>query len=309
MEHGRVIGNANILDLRNATEESVKAYESIRNANLVIYTRETAHLLHKLEIGNINMTFEAPSNVKVQLMMGSLEIGTDHFANLTEPLGLLVMGPVTVAPDVPAELLDRGLAFAMVMGPISCPEPLAALVQSKAQLVMGPIRPYPLLAKMHMGSLTLDAAYLEGLNDRTELGVVGALTVPETLPSELIRKKLARLHVTGRTTFVDRNTADFQSILTGTSGRVRTIPDGFKVVDKEIEMTRDLLASITERKLYFTERVVIRDDVDESLFSGKIEGLACERTIFCPQKLQGAVAKVCDLLNTEVVAYEGELWL
>jgi hypothetical protein len=309
VERGKVIGTVNILDLRKATEESVREYESIGSANLVLYTSETAHLLHKLAIGSINTAAEVPAAVHVELIMGPLDIEADYFANLQEPIGFLLMGPLMIGPNVKPEELDRGLAVAMIMGPVTVPEPLAGILQSKAQLVMGPINPYPLLEKMYRGRLTLDRACLDALDPATELCVVGSVVAPEGIPEGLIRKKLAKLHVTGRTTCYEPSEAELRAALTGTSGNVRVIPPGFKVIDKEIRLSRDLLTSISDRKLYFTQSVVIEGDVDAGLFSKKIEGLACEQTILCPQTLQTALAEVCDLLDTNALFYEEELWL
>jgi len=308
VERRKVIGNVNILDLRNATEESVKEYESIGNVNMAIYVPETAHLLHKLVIGNINTTAEVPSDMRVELIMGPLDIGADHFANVAEPLGFLVMGPVTIAPDVPPEALERGLAVAMVMGPVTVPEPLAGIFQSKARLVMGPVRSYPVLEKIHKGRLTLDRTYLESLDPASELVVVGSVTIPEGIPAGLIRKKLAVLHVTGRTTCFEPNEGEVRAVLTGTSGAIRVIPPGFKVIEKQVRITRDLLTSISDRRLFFTKSVEIDPDVDAALFTQKIDGLACEGTLIAPQSLREAVAKVCDLLNTSTLFYEGVLW-
>ena len=309
MEQRKVIGNVNVLDLRTATEASIREIASIGNANFVLVTSETANLLRQLSIGNINLTHEAPANADVQLVMGPVEIGKDHFSSASGPLGLLVMGPLTVAPDATAEDLDRGLSVAMVMGPLTCPEHLAGVVQSKAPLVMGPIRAYPILAKMHTGMLKLDAAYLESLADRTELGVVGSVVVPEPLPTGLIERKLAKLHVTGAITCSESDASAFHAVLTGTSGPVREIPDGHKVIDREIELTRQLLESISDRKLYCARRVVISNDVDPTLFAAKVDSLVCKRGILYPQALQEAIGKVCDLLATQAIPYEGDLWL
>lgn len=308
MERGKVIGNVNILDLRGATEESVKEYESIGNVNMAIYLPETAHLLHKLVIGNINATAEVPPDVRVELIMGPLDIGAEHFANVTNQIGFMVMGPVTIAPDVPPEALERGLAVAMVMGPVTVPEPLAGIFQSKAQLVMGPVTSYPVLEKIHKGKLTLDRTYLESLDPASELVVVGSVTVPEGIPAGLIRKKLAVLHVTDATTCFAPNEDELRAALTGTSGALRVIPPGFKVIEKKVRITRHLLTSISDRKLFFTRSVEIEPDVDAALFGQKIDGLACEGTIIAPQSLQEAVAKVCDLLDTRTLFYEGTLW-
>ena len=100
VEHGKVIGNVNILDLRKATEESVSTYERIENVNLAVVTSETAHLLHRLTIGNLNASAEVTPETKVETIMGPLDIGADHFQNVSHPIGLLVMGPVTIAPDL-----------------------------------------------------------------------------------------------------------------------------------------------------------------------------------------------------------------
>ena len=308
MDNGKVIGNVNILDLRKATEESVREYERIGNVNLALYASETAHLLHKLVIGNLNATAEVPADVKVETIMGPLEIGADHFRNVGEPLGFLVMGPVTIDPEVKPEDLDRSLAVAMVMGPVTLPEPLAGIFQSKAQLVMGPVRTYPVLGKIHRGKLTLDAAYLDGLSPGTELVVIGSLSVPDDVPQGVIRKKLSKLHITGRSTCFEPSEGELRAVLTGTSGALRVIPSGFVVVEEATRLTNDLLASLTDRKLFFPRSVTIDADVDASLFSQKIDGLACAGTITCPQTLQMALAKVCDLLKTKVFFYEGVLW-
>jgi len=309
MERRKTIGNVNILDLRKATEASVGEYEAIGNVNMAFYTPETAHLLHRLSIGNLNCSAEVSLDTDLELIMGPLEIGSDHFANLAAPLGLMVMGPVTLAPDLRPEDLERGLALAMVMGPVTVPEPLAAVFQSKAKLVMGPVRTYPILDRIHKGNLTLDAAYLDGLSAGTELVVVGSVTIPAGIQAGAVRRKLTKLHVTGSTTCFEETAAEVHSILTGTSGGVHVIPKGFRVIDREVKLTRDLLESLSERKLYFTRVLVIDEDVDAPLFSQKIDGLACVRTIICPESLKGALAKVCDLLRTEVIFYEGSLWL
>ena len=309
MERGKVIDSVNILDLRRATEASVKEYEAIRSVNLVVYSTETAQLLHRLPIGSVNATAEVSPDVKFELVMGPLQIGADHFKNLVQPLGLLVMGPITVAPDLRPEDLDSGLAAGMVMGSITVPEPLAAILQSKLQLVMGPVESYPLFEKMHTGALTLNATYLQKLNDKTELAVVGSLRCPEAIPSDLIRRKLGKLHVTGQVRCFQENAPDLQAVLTGTSGSVHAIPNGFKVIDDEIRLTRDLLLSISDRKLYFARTVVIDADIDGTLLSQKIEALVCQRTVICPQALQASLGRVCDLLNTKAAFYEGDLWL
>lgn len=308
MEHKKVIGNVNILDLRKATEASVADIEWIGNVNLLLYTPETAHLVHDLNIRNVNVPAEVTTDMQAELIMGPLSIGKDHFAGTKGPLGLLVMGPVTISPDLKADDLERGLGVAMVMGPVTVPEPLAGVIQSRIQLVMGPVESYPVLEKVHMGNLTIDRTYLESLEPGTELTVVGSASVQEGNPEGLFRKRIAKLHVTGRVTCFDSNVAEVGAALTGTSGPVRAVPSGFKVIAKETRLSRDMLASLVDRKLCFTRDLVIEPDVDETSFAQKIDGLACSGLLTSPRTLRPALAKICDLLNTETLFYEGELW-
>jgi len=308
VERAKVVGSVNILDLRKATEESIRAYESFGSVNLAVYSAETAPLLRQLNIGSLNAAIEVPADTKVELVMGPLSIGPEHFANATHPIGFLVMGPFTVAPDVRAEDLERGLAAAMVMGPVSVPDPLAGILQAKLALVMGPVTSYPVFEKTHVGPFAVDVAYLEALEPGTELSVVGQLTFREPIPVGLIRKKLAKVHATGMTVCFAQNEQEVRSSLAGASMKVRVIPDGYRVIEKEIDLTRELLASITDRKLYFTKSVKIDRVIDPSLFLEKIEGLRCAGLITCPVELQAALANVCDLLDAETLFYEGDLW-
>jgi len=60
IEPGTVIGNANILDLRKATAETVASISKIGNVNILLYSRETAPFIPKLNLSNINVSVEAP---------------------------------------------------------------------------------------------------------------------------------------------------------------------------------------------------------------------------------------------------------
>jgi len=308
MEGKRVLASVNLLDLRKATEESVAAYSAIQSANLVVYSPETAHLLHQLNIESINGTAEVPANVHVELVMGPLTLDGDTFANLSEPVGFLVMGPVSIGPDVKVEHIERGLAAVMVMGPVTVPEHLAGAFQSKTPLVMGPVASYPILDRSHMGDLVIDATYLETVNPGTEMTVVGSLRIQEDVPAGLIRKKIAKLFVTGGIMCYAHNEQELRAALAGSPSRIRVIPEGYRVVDKPIDLDRQLLSSITDKRVYFLRSIKIAPDVDERLLSERLDGLMCAGKITCPQKLQGALAKVCDLLDTEAFFYDGELW-
>ena len=57
----------------------------IGNANLVLYTTETANLLSKLNFGNLNASAEIPTDVKLEMLTGKTTLEHNYFEALTCP--------------------------------------------------------------------------------------------------------------------------------------------------------------------------------------------------------------------------------
>jgi hypothetical protein len=55
--------------------------------------------------------------------------------------------------------------------------------------------------------------------------------------------------------------------------------------------------------------VRIAEDVSAEALDEGLEALVATQTLICPAALQGVLAQKTDLLNTEVLFYEGTLWL
>ena len=307
VEHGKVISSANLLDLRKATEESIRAYDRIGSVNLAIVSPETRHLLHMMNIGSINGTAEVAADVEFEVILGPLHIGSEYFSETTQPAGLLVMGPVNVDPEIRPEDLRRGLAALVVMGPIQVPAPVAGVLQERTKMVMGPVRTYPVFGTVHKGDLQIDQPFLDSLQPGTEMTVVGSVTTVDGLPAGAIRKKLSKLYVTGTVTCFEDQSTDMGFVLARGSDSFVTVPNGHKIVNKTVRLDRALLESISDRKLYFMKTVEIAPEVDAALFASRIDSIGCRGWLIAPTSLQGQVGKTCDLLNTLAFFYEGTL--
>jgi hypothetical protein len=309
MEQGKVIGNANVLDIRKATETSVAGISKVGNVNVLVYSRETADLITRLDMGNVNTTVEVPADANVRTLMGQTVINRDYFKSQEAAPFLLVMGQVVVEPDVPVENIESGLDGLVVMGQIVCPEHLAGAIQSKTRQIMGQTVIYPPLARVKLGSLDLDEHYLRALDDGAELAVVGSLCVPQVLPDDLLEQKIQKLFVSGGITCHEENAEAIQARLVTGSGEVKAIPAGFELVQRPLVLDGALLESLPARKLYCTERVQVEGDVTSSALDKHLDGLASEETILCPAALRDVLSQKCNLLENRVVFYEGELWL
>lgn len=309
MEQEKSIGNINILDLRNATEDSVAGIKRIGNANLVIYTRKTAHLLTHLSIGNVNATVELPLDVDVRILMGSTVINREYFRNQNDPAYLLVMGKIVFEPDIPIKEIATGLAGFVMMGELICPENLIGAVQSKAKQVMGRTVVYPAFTRVKIGSLVLEKHYLDALEDGSELAVIGALRAPHDISSELLERKVAKLFVSGTILCHAENAQAIQTRLVDGSGKVAVVPAGFRLVPEPLVLDNTLLESLPATRLYCTAPVLVETSVASALLDERLEKIISRDLLICPAPLRSVLTQKCDLLETQVVFYEGDLWL
>ena len=307
MTQGKMIGNVNVLDLRKATEASVAEISRIGNVNVAIYSKETAGLLPRLNIGNINVSVEVPSNVKAKTSIGRTVFNHAFVKEALDPVFEVAIGQVIVETDMTVEDIQKGFVGLVVIGQLVCPESLSGAIQTKAEQVIGETKTYPLMKQVKIGGMTLDASALQGMEDKTEMAVIGNLTLPDVLPNDLLAQKIQKLFVLDGIKCREENAAVIQAKLAPGSGGISSIPAGFEWVNKSITLDNDLLETFTGKKLYCSERVVIDASVTPAVLEEHLAAIIGEE-IFCPLSLKSVFSHKCDLLKTQVVFYEGELW-
>jgi hypothetical protein len=307
MEPGTVIGNVNVLDLTRATEESVAPIKRIGNVNVLLYSRETAPLVSRLAVGNLNVAVEVQAAPRVTF--GTLVMSKESIREGSEPVDHVVVGEVLVEPDVTAADLERALASLVVVGQVICPEPVMATLQAKTKQLVGQSLAYSTRGRLMKGSVTLDEGLLAGLADGTELVVLGSLRVPKVLPAELLERKIARLQVLGSVRCPEENAAAVRARLSNGSGRMVVVPAGYVLVEKPLVLDGALLEVLPGSRLYCLEAVQIEADVEASRLDACLEQLVARNLVLCPAALRGVLARKCNLLETKAVFYEGTLWL
>jgi hypothetical protein len=307
LEHGTVIGNVNVLDLRKATAETVADIRRIGNVNILLYSRATAPLVPRLNLGNVNVSVEVPEHA--QVVTGQVVIGPDYFQGREEPLFLAVTGQVLVKPDVALEDVEKGLGGLAVVGQILCPEPLLGAVQAKTSQLVGQSVGYPPAGRLIMGSLVLDEAFLQGLEDGSDLTVLGSLRLPEVVPSDLLAKKLGKLHVTGSIRVHEENAEAIRARLSNGAVKVRVIPAGYVLVANPLVLDDTVLEALSTPKLYCLERVEVDATTSPEVLDERLDQIEARDLLLCPAGLKGVMSRKCNLLETQAIFYEGELWL
>jgi hypothetical protein len=304
----QVISNVVNMDIRSASQERIARIKRIDNVVNLIYSPETAVYLTQLSIANIVNAIEAPAQARAH--HGHLILNHDTLRS-AEPLSLIVFGQITVNDELTEDEIEQGVEYLAVLGQVLCPEHLAAALRAKLGYLRGPLHVYPRGVELVAGSLTLDERLLRSMKDGSQLMVTGRLKAPQVLPNDLVAQKIQKIQVTNGVLCREENAATLLPRLESKSGQVRTtvIPSGFELVERPLVLNASLLKALPARRLYCTETVQIGADVDTDTLDGALDALIVKGQTICPAALSGVLATKLNVLDAEVIFYEGTLWI
>ena len=310
IQERKVVGNIGVLDLRKTCVESMSSM-TIGNVGALLYSRETAHLLARIKaaVGNLGSTIEAPADAKVYT--GLYELRRGIFKDQESPIDLVVSGLVVVDPEVPEEEIASGLGSLIVIGHLVCPENLVGIIQAKTQRLVGKQTVYPPGSRLVLDSLSLDEAFLRSLKEGTILMVVGNLNIKQLLSDLLLEQKLGGLHVTGRTMFHEENAAFLLARMQDGPNldNTTTIPRGHELIERPLTLNNDSLQSLPSSRLYCTRLVQVEPDTEPAALDDRLESLVSRDMVLCPTAVAEVIHRKCDVTKTQLVTYEGTLWL
>jgi hypothetical protein len=305
----QTIDNVVNLDIRHATEEAAAGIERIGNVVNLIYSPETAGLIGKLGIGNIVNRIEVPAGATIR--HGDLILNHEILSQLQDPLSTVVFGRVQIEPDVTADDVAQCIRHLSVFGQLLVPEDLVGAIKDKVYLARGPMQTYPRGVRLVARSLTLDRHFIRSCADGTKLMVTGKLNASQVLPDDLLAQKIAQIHVGDGVTCREENSATLLPRLVHQGGppHVTVIPAGFELVERPLTLSAALLKAMPARKLYCTELVRVGEDVDTDALDGALDALIAKDIVLCPAALSPVLGQKLDVLETDVLFYEGQLRL
>ena len=311
MTEGKKIGNVNVLDLRNTTEETIASIRKIGNVNIILYSPATSSFLARLDIGNVNSSVELPADVKLRTTMGNMVLSPDSLRSAEGPVFHLIMGNTTIDTQSGEAAVSEALqdvAGLIIMGNVLCPESLSGVIEPKITQLMGNFTTYPDGAMLVAGSLDLHAGFLARLEEPRGLVVTGSVRVLEDV-SEAIERKLEYLQVSGTVICTEANTAAIRSKLQGGTSRLIVIPDGYRFHEGDLTLDAAAVGSLSKAKLFCTGKVILKNDIEPSALGPAIGGLRGLGMILCPEGLKDALSSSLDFVEDRVIFYEGDLWL
>jgi hypothetical protein len=197
----------------------------------------------------------------------------------------------------------------VVVGQIVCPEPVLGTVQAKTKQLVGQSMAYPAGGRLIMGSLVMDEAFLKGLENASDLVILGSLRMPRAVPDDLLAQKLGKLYVTGGVRAHEENADAIQTHLSNGSRKMTVIPAGYALVENPLVLDDAVLEALPASKLFCLERVEVDAATSPEVLDERLAEIVAKDLLLCPTGLRGVIGRKCNILETQTIFYDGELWL
>ena len=298
------IGNVGLLNLVNATEESVKGIERIENVGLVIYGKENAHLLSMLNIGNIGSSIEVP--VGYRLFNGVLNLDQNYLSSIVEPVFILVNGIVIIDQDVQPDQVQAEQINMLVNGKVYSPAHLSGLAGRMLTKGSGEVETYHgAPPRFENGKFTLTNSFLQSIEESLYLVVNGVLALAQDLNMDQFSEKLSKLVVNGKISlYENQETYLYKKAASLATCKVEVIPAGYEVLSKQLRLNGRSIRRFQQKKWFTNKPVIIESDVTRDMLTKAIEKIHSTSVIICHEEVEDLVYERLSLMETEVLPYE-----
>lgn len=300
---GQRIGNVGLLNLLNATEESVMAYESFGNVGAVLYRTGQSHLLSLLNIGNMGRAIEVPD--EYGYYNGVFNIDSSYLDSLDGELKLVVNGLAIIGQDVRPEQLAAGLLKVNVHGEIYVPsglEGVASRIFTEGNHV---VKVYEgAKPRFENGSFVLSSAFLQSVEEPANLVVNGLLTLPKDLDLVLFTEKINQIQVNGMISVHEEHAPYlYKKMDTAPNGVVEVIPSGYDVLKKTLRLNSRSIKSFRGKKLLTKKPLIFGADISRDAFEKAVEKIDSNSFIICSEELEDLVYEKLEHMETEVLSF------
>ncbi|WP_088008668.1 hypothetical protein [Indiicoccus explosivorum] len=293
------IGNVGVLNLLNATEESVKSAGTIGNIGAVLYRAGQGHLLTALSAGNVGSTVEVPEGYSHY--NGLLEIDRNYLESLNKPLKMVVNGAVLIKKDVTEALLAKEELQLIINGALYAPDTLKGAASQRFPGGTREVKGYSGNLRFENGQLTVTNSFLAAAEEPLHLAVNGMLELEKDLDIELLREKIAKAEVNGLIRLYEDQEAALNKKLS-VQGSMEIIPSGYEWLKKARRLNARSIRPLKGKKVYTKNPILFESDVAREDLE-TIEKIQSASYIVCSEELEDLMYERLGNLETEVLAY------
>lgn len=301
---GQIIGNVGLLNLLNATEQSVKAYEKIGNVGAIIYKAGQSHLLGELNIGNIGKTIELPEGYSYS--NGILHIDSQYIQSVDPEKKLLVNGIVIFERDVQKEELKEAFPNMIVNGEVFAPAHLTGIISGMFSQGSATVKVYKdAPPRFENGSITLGNSFLQAADEPMYLVVNGLLKFPKDLDMELFNEKIGRIDVNGMISIHEEQERYLHGKMDAApNGVIQVIPAGYDMVKNTLRLNARSIRRFQNQKLWTKKPLIFEADITREALGAAIEKVDSKSYIICSEELEDLFYERLERMETEVLTFE-----
>lgn len=302
------IGNVGLLNLVNATDESIKGVERIENVGLVLYGKDNAHLLTKLNIGNIGSSVEIPTGYR--LFNGVFTLDQNYLSSIDEPVFLLVNGIVIIDKNVEADQVQAGQLNLIVNGKVYSPSHLTGVAGKMLSKGSGAVETYHgAPPRIENGKFTLSNSFLQSIEEPLYLVVNGKITFAQDLDLDLFIEKISKLEVNGKIVLFENQESYLYKKMATLTGKVEVIPAGYEALGSQLRLNSRSIRRFQHKKWYTNQPVIIESDVTRDALTKAIDKIHSTSVVICQEDVEDLVFERLNLIETEVLSYENNFIL
>lgn len=299
--------NIGSLDARKCSQESADQIKKLKNVGSLIVTKENRSYFLNVNMENVGAVMEMDEDAKVST--GPLTITKEMLETAKEPLKISLIGPLSFTPDITPELLDQKLAWINVVGPVEVYDHFAGIFMNKLDKIVGPINTIKVGEISLKGPFIFTNAFLQELNDDSEITCSGLIELAEDMNNDLFDQKIKTIKIKRQIKiFDDQKDIILQKVnedLSGTKSKTRIGYGPAKFLFKEenrsklIILFRDyeylpagtkvdsFMIANTEKKVISSEgHLILSADITEEILMEKGIKFSSSCFIYFPQQLQ-----------------------
>ncbi|TES51556.1 hypothetical protein E2L07_16035 [Halalkalibacterium halodurans] len=302
---GRTFGNIGVLNLLEATEDSIKEVDSIKNVGTVLYRKENAHLLTKLAIGNIGATLEVPGDAR--FVTGVCTLDAAYLEAVDEPMTLLVTGIVVVDHDVTVEHIKRTACQLKMTGNLFVPPQLKGAIGLILKEGTGQVKVYEgAPPRLEVGVVMMTNGYLQGLQTNTHLIVNGQLTLAADLDLDLFHEKIWAIEVNGKVKVYSNQQAAFYQ-KGQVTGVATVIPEGFEPISSSLRINARSIRRFRQQSIYTESPIIFEAGISREAFEQAISSIHSTSFIVCHEDIEDLIYERLERLETDVLTFANQL--
>lgn len=283
------ISNICILDVRNATEETLGDITEIENVASMIYSDESAKLLKNIKKSNIaDLVKINDDDIEFIVRNGKFTLDKELLEDTEKKLYLLINGICNIS-EVPKQLLKDKVFRLSVNGNVVCPEQLKGIVDLKST-INGLLIPIKKGYSYIEDTIMFNESFIVKQDDDSKITVEKLVAIDE-IDEDMIKKHISNIQVLEDVITTRQNMDILRNIIDEFSKvKLLMVPDNSYYKEDSIKIDSNNIDFYKNKAVISDDSITIKD-VTPTQLKENITAISCER-LYCDDELNNTVREL-----------------